>query len=154
MKILKIAVIVLTTLVGGCFVANMYGWHRMKTGYEVKAKDYAPYLQARLEEDLGYSGFEHQWLQKAWLNGFREHTHLFVVTGDANGLREAIEKATGTEPIKLTYFSSGNYLGPSTPPDWWDTARIDAAESRYFEMNSNFWRFTWHDNRLYIVYCN
>jgi hypothetical protein len=74
MKILKIVAIVLTTLVGGCFVANWYGWHRMKTGYEVNAKDYAPYLQARLKDDLGYSGFEHQWLQKAWVNGFQDHT--------------------------------------------------------------------------------
>jgi hypothetical protein len=152
MKILKIAVIVLTTLVGGCFVANWYGWHRMKTGYEVKAKDYAPYLQARLKEDLGYGGFEQSWLQEAWVNGFRDHTYLFVVEGNADGLREAIENATGKDPIQITFFSSGNYLGPSTAPDWWDTARLDAAEARYFEKNSNFWRFTWVGDRLYIVY--
>jgi hypothetical protein len=154
MKILKIAVIVLTTLVGGCFVANWYGWHRMKTGYEVKPKDYASYLQARLEEDLGYSGFERPWLQKAWVNGFQDHTHLFVVTGNANGMREAIEKATGKDPIQPYFFSSGNYLGPSTAPDWWNTAKIDAADSRYHQKNSDFWRFTWLDGRLYIVYCN
>jgi hypothetical protein len=126
----------------------------MKTGYEVKAKNYAPYLQAKLEEDLGYSGFEHKWLQNAWVNGFQDHTHLFVVAGDTNGLIDAIEKATCTEPIQLTFFRSGNYLGPSTAPDWWDTARIDAAESRYFAKNSDFWRFTWINGRLYIVYCN
>jgi hypothetical protein len=154
MKVLKIVVIVLSTLVGGCFVANWFGWHRMKTGYEVKTKDYASYLQAQLEEDLGYSGFEHPWLQKAWVNGFQDHTHLFVVTGNAHGLRAAIEKATGKDPIQLTFFSSGNYLGPSTAPGWWDTTRIDAAESRYYEKNSDFWRFTWLDDRLYIVYCN
>ncbi len=154
MKILKIVVIALTTLVGGCFVANWYSWHRMKTGYEVKAEDYAPYLQTRLEEDLGYSGFQHPWLQQAWVNGFQDHTHLFEVTGHANGLRDALERATGKEPIQLLYFSSGNYLGPSTAPEWWDTARIDAAESRYLQKNSDLWRFTWIDDRLYIVYCN
>jgi hypothetical protein len=154
MKILGIIVICVATLIGGCFVSNWYGWHRMKTGYEVKVKDYAPYLQERLEEDLGYQGFEHQWLQEAWVNGFQDHTYLFLVTGDTKGLKEAVESATGNNPIQSTYFSSGNYLGPSTAPDWWNTVKIDAADSRYFEKNSNFWRFTWIDNRLYIVYCN
>ena len=153
MKILKIAAIVLTTLVGGCFVANWYGWHRMKTGYEVKAKDHGSYLRERLAEDLGYNGFDPKWLQKAWVNGFQDHTYLFLVTADT-GMREAIERATGTEPIQLRYFSTGNYLGPSTAPEWWNTTRIDASESRYFEKNSDFWRFTWIDGRLYIVYCN
>lgn len=141
-------------LVGGFFAMNWYGWYRMKTGYEVNPEDHASYLQSRLKEDLGYTGFDRSWLQKAWLNGFREHTHLYVVKGNANGMREAIEKATGQDPIQLTYFISGNYLGPSTAPGWWDTARIDAAESRYHEKNSDLWRFTWLDGRLYIVYCN
>ena len=153
-RILKIAILVMTALVGGCFVASLYGWHRMKTGYEVKPNDHASYLQARLEEDLGYSGFERPWLQKAWVNGFQDHTYLFVVTGNANGLRDAIEKVTGKDPIQQTFFSSGNYLGPSTAPDWWATARIDAAESRYYQKSSDFWRFTWLDGRLYIVYFN
>ncbi len=135
-------------------MANWYGWHRMKTGYEVNTKDYAPYLQARLKKDLGYGGFDHSWLQEAWVNGFQDHTHLFVVKGNADGLRGAIEKATGKDPIQLTFFSDGNYLGPSTAPDWWDAAKIDTAESRYYEKNSDFWRFTWLDGRLYIVYCN
>ena len=108
MKILKIAVIVLTTLVGGCFVANMYGWHRMKTGYEVKAKDEASYLQARIEEDLGYSGFEHQWLQKAWVNGFREHTNLYLVS-NSQGLESAIKKVATRDAAT---FQKGGYLGP------------------------------------------
>jgi hypothetical protein len=157
MKPLKVGVIilgVLATLVGGCFMANWYGWHRMKTGYEVKAKDYAPYLRAKLEEDLRYSGFEHSWLQKAWVNGFQDHTHLFVVSGNVTGLRAAIEKVTSGAPSQPHIFGSGGYLGPSTAPDWWDTARTDAAESRYYEKDSRFWRFTWLDDRLYIVYLN
>jgi hypothetical protein len=152
MKILKIVLIVLTTLVGGCFVINWYGFHRMKTGYEVNAKDDAPFLQSMLMDDLGYTGFEHRWLKKAWVNGFQDHTYLFLVEGATNDLRAAIEKATTTEPIQLTFFSTGNYLGPSKPPVWWDSATLDAAEARYFTKDSNFWRFTWVGNRLYIVY--
>lgn len=86
----------------------------MKTGYEVKAKDRASYLRERLADDLGYSGFDPKWLQKAWINGFQDHTYLFVVADDA-GLREALERATGSDPIQLRFFSSGNYLGHPLP---------------------------------------
>lgn len=79
MKTLSILALVLITLVGGFFAWSWYGWHRMKTGYEVESTECASYLQAKLSEDFGYKGFERQWLQKAWMNGFQDHTHLFVV---------------------------------------------------------------------------
>ena len=74
----------------------------------------------RILPRVGYSGFESAWLQKAWVNGFRDHTHLFLVAGDTGGLREAIEKTTGEDPIHTTLFCKGGYLGPSTAPDWWE----------------------------------
>lgn len=154
MKSLTIVVLFLTTLVGGFFAWNWYGWHRMEIGYEMNPKEYSSYLQTKLAEDLGYEGFDRQWLQKAWVNGFRDHTYLFVVAADTSSLRDAIEKRTGTDPIQLSYFRNGGYLGPSTAPRWWNTAGIDAAEARYFERNSTFWRFTWINDRLYIVYSN
>lgn len=126
----------------------------MKVGYEVDPTEYAPFLGAKLAEYLGYDGFEAQWLQKAWMNGFQDHTYLFLVTANSPALREAIENATGEEPIQASYFRNGGYLGPSTAPRWWDTAKLDATEARYFERNSDFWRFTWIDEQLYIVYSN
>jgi hypothetical protein len=153
MKTLSIIALVLITLVVGFFTWSWYGWHRMKTGYEVNPKKYSSYLQAKLSEDFGFKGFEQQWLQNAWVNGFQDHTYLFVVAADSPGLREAIEKATGKEPIQVSFFRSAGYLGPSTAPGWWNTSAIDAADARFFEKDSTFWRFTWMNDRLYIVYC-
>lgn len=74
------------------------------------------------------------------------------MTANATSLKKAIEEATGAEPIQQSYFRSGGYLGPSEAPEWWDATKLDGAEARYFEKDSNFWRFTWVDGRLYIVY--
>lgn len=153
MKPLSILALILITLVGGIFIWNWYGWHRMKTGYEVKPKEHSSYLQQKLSEDFGYDGFERQWLVKAWVNGFKDHTHLFIVEADSPSLKEAIEKATGKEPIQASFFRSGGYLGPSKAPSWWNAATLNAAEARYYERDSDFWRFTWVGERLYIVYC-
>jgi hypothetical protein len=154
MKSLTIIALVLITLVGGFFARGWYGMHRMKTGYEVNPNEYSSYLQSKLSEDFGYDGFDRKWLKKAWMNGFQDHTYLFVVEADSRSLKEAIETKTGIEPIQESFFRSGGYLGPSSAPDWWDTAKTNAADARYFERNSTFWRFTWVHNRLYIVYCN
>lgn len=154
MKSLGILAFFLIAFLGGLFVWNWYGFHRMKTGYEVKTSDYSSYLKAKISDDLGYGGFDPRWLQEAWMNGYQDHTYLFVVVADTSSLRDAIEKATGTDPIQLSYFRNGGYLGPSTAPQWWDTARIDAAEARYFQKNSDLWRFTWINDQLYIVYSN
>jgi hypothetical protein len=154
MKPFLFIALVLITLVGGLFAWNWYEWHRMKTGYEVSPHEYSSYLKSKLSEDFGYDGFEQKWLKKAWVNGFQDHTYLFVVEADSGSLKETIETKTGTEAIQASFFQNGSYLGPSTAPDWWNSTKTNAADSRYFEKNSTFWRFTWFDNRLYIVYCN
>jgi hypothetical protein len=154
MKSLSILAASLVLLVGGFFAWNWYGWHRMKTGYEVKPKEYSSYLQSMLSEEFGYQGFERSTLQKAWVDGFQDHTYLFVVSADSPGLREALESATGTDPIQSSFFRNSDYLGPSTAPSWWNAAVIDAADARYFQRNSTLWRFTWLNDRLYIVHCN
>jgi len=126
----------------------------MKTGYELNPNECSTYLQSKLSEDFGYNGFDRRWLKKAWVNGFQDHTYLFVVEADSGSLKEAIKSKTRIEPIQESFFRGGGYLGPSSAPGWWDTVKTNADDARYFEKNSKFWRFTWIHDRLYIVYCN
>ena len=148
MKPLRIFTLVPILIVGGFLAWNWLSWYRMGQGYEVEPRTKSSYLQTRLSEDLGYSGFESGWLQKAWVNGFREHTYLFLVVPDSTDLRKSIEKvAVSKDSVSI----SGGYLGPSTAPKWWNTETIDAAGTRYFRKESRVWRFTWIDGRLYIA---
>lgn len=151
MRPFRLLVLALALIVGGFFVWNWLSFQRVRRGYEVDPTTHSSYLQTRLAEDLGYSGFEAVWLQRAWVNGFSDHTYLFVAAADSTDLRQAIEVVAGTEPISASYFRDGAYLGPSTTPSWWDTATIDSAEARYFRKESRLWRFTWIGSRLYIV---
>jgi hypothetical protein len=122
---------------------------KMRDGYELDPASEAGFLGKRLSEDFGYAGFKPAWLRKAWVNGFRDHIYLFVISADSPDLRQAIETVTGTEPDAL--LRNGQYLGPSTPPPWWNTKSIDDAESRYLRKDGRTWRFTWMDGVLYVV---
>ena len=143
--------IVFAIAVGGFFTWQLHGLNSMRTGYEVDPRDKAAYLEAKLSEDLKIEHFDSTWLQQAWMNGFQDHTYLFVLSPDSPDFRAKLEKLAGPEPISGSRYRNGGYLGPSTAPTWWDTTVIDAAEGRYFQGESRSWRFTWLNGRLYIV---
>ncbi|RYD20148.1 MAG: hypothetical protein EOP88_16210 [Verrucomicrobiaceae bacterium] len=142
-------------IVGGFLAVSSWSWSRMGRGEEVDAKELAPYLALLLKEDLGYPGFKKEWLRKAWVNGFQDHTYLFLVKADSDEMRTAVEKIAGTEPVQHTFYKEGGYLGPSTAPGWWDTASVDSAPgARYFQNDKGrLWRFTWIGDSLYLVVC-
>jgi hypothetical protein len=151
MRSLRILTIALLVLVGAFLVWNWYSWHRMSRGYEVDSETQISYLRTQLTEDFGYSGFDSTSLQKAWVNGFSDHTYLFLISPTSTDFKSAIEKVAGTEPISAPYFRDGGYLGPATAPRWWDTVKIDAADALYFQKESHLWRFTWIGGHLYVV---
>jgi hypothetical protein len=151
MRSLRILTIALLALVGAFLVWNWYSWHRMSRGYEVDPETQISYLRTQLTEDFGYSGFDSTSLQKAWVNGFSDHTYLFLISPTSTDFKSAIEKVAGTEPISAPYFRDGGYLGPATAPRWWDTVKIDAADALYFQKESHLWRFTRIGGHLYVV---
>jgi len=151
MKTILTLALTLVAIVGGLVAWDWYSWHRLSRGYEVKAAAHSSYLKTMFSEDLGYRGFNPGSLQKAWMNGFQDHTYLFLVLTDTSDLKNAIEKVAGTEPISASYFRDGSYLGPSIAPNWWNTKAIDSVDARFFQKDSRLWRFTWIDGRLYIV---
>lgn len=153
MRALRILTLGIFLIVGGFLALNWWSWHRITRGYEVNPKEQASYLQTMLEEDIGYRGFKKEWLRKAWANGFQDHTYLFLVKADSDELRVAVEKVAGMEPIQQSFFAGGGYLGPSTAPEWWDTASVDPASgARYFQKDRRrLWRFTWIGDSLYLI---
>ena len=72
MKLILTLSLALVAIISGFFACTWYSWDRMSRGYEVKLETHSAYLQTKLSEDLGYRGFDPAWLQKAWVNGFRE----------------------------------------------------------------------------------
>lgn len=123
----------------------------MSRGYEVGPETQISYLRTQLYRDLGYRGFDPNSLQKSWINGFQDHTYLFLISPTSTDFKSAIEKVAGAGPISASYFRDGGYLGSSTAPRWWDTVKIDATDALYFRKESHLWRFTWIEDRLYIV---
>ena len=152
MKSVRSIGLVVTVLVIGFIAWNWFHWNRLADGYEVAPREQAPYLKRKLAEDLGFDGFQDAWLKGAWVNGFREHTYLFFVEPDSSNLKAAIASADGIESVGSSYYQDAGYLGPSTAPDWWDSSVIDSADALFFRVNDSKWRFTWIDDRLYIVH--
>lgn len=80
-----VALISILPIIGILFLGWLSSWD--SGGSEQKVIDVAPALSDRLRVDFGYENFKSEWLKKAWVNGFREHTFLYLVVPDSTSLK-------------------------------------------------------------------
>ncbi|GEM_PF-4771645 len=123
---------------------------KMYHGYEKDPVEGGQFLRGALAGEFHLNGFQPDWVQGAWVNGFREHTYLYVVKPDLPEFRaeliNTILEAGGTFEQRTFH-----YLGPSTAPDWWMTAKVDTEEGIFYYETDRYWRFTWIGDLLYVV---
>ena len=103
------------------------GSQRPVRGYEVEPAAQHAYLSKALSEELGFEGLKVEWIRESWVNGFQDHTRLYELAlppDELARLRQGFDSASGSDVPFV--FREGNYLGPSTAPDWWDAKAIDA----------------------------
>jgi len=150
--IILVAVLLIPVLfIGSC-------WHSMQKltrGYETEPSEQYAYLDRILSDDLAYDGLREEWIESSWVNGFREHVHLYKLSmpaGELEILKECFRSGEedGSDS-SMENLRDGMYLGSSTAPDWWDTERLDSLPQLIHAGNQRDWRLTVSADSVYLL---
>ena len=124
------------------------GWYvhsmgKISRGYETAPLEQYDYLSSALKEEINFEGLDGDWIIASWANGFQDHTFLYkllIPPIDLERLRASFPPLTQSSSASI--LQAGAYLGPSTAPDWWDTASLDSmdylahrGQRRYLRLN-------------------
>ena len=156
-----IATLVVAMLVGLVGLGAWFG-HRMFAGFRAaeEGAEYPPaeegkWLADQLRHKFGFDAFSADSVERAWANGFQDHTWLFrasVAPDVFDGLRKAVRAAKtlplvsvdDTDDLSVCPFGFCTFhpQGPSRMriPAWWDVARLSGIDClNYQDAQGGYW---------------
>ena len=108
------------------------------SGKEYRAQEQEPWLRQGLESQFRWTGLPEKSVEKVWISGFQDHTHLYRIRLSPEsfaGLRQAVLASEG-EGVRLDDrddlsvcpfgFGTSEPQGPEKMkiPDWWEAASL------------------------------